>query len=139
MKHSKTYYPLRIKKKAVQMVAAGLLSEKEACQKFKINLKLLHEWQRCGSPPGYDEHQNINAMPKKKLSDKERIKQLEKQLKESQQQAKHEKLKREAYETMTVRRAIDIAEEEFNIKIEKKLGARVRLPNSPKNEAKTSW
>ena len=58
-------------------------------------------------------------MPKKKLSDKERIKQLEAQLKESQQQLKHAQLKQEAYKTM-----IDIAQEEFNIKIEKKSGAR---------------
>lgn len=42
----KTYYPLRTKKKAVQLVATGLLTEEEACQKFKISLKLLHEWQR---------------------------------------------------------------------------------------------
>lgn len=124
MKRSKTYYPLRTKKKAVQMVSAGLLSEKEACQKFKITLKLLHEWQRCGSPPGYDEHfiqphQNTNAMAKKKLSDKEKIKQLEQRLKDAERQAKYEKLKREGYETM-----IDIAEEEFNIKIKKKPGAK---------------
>jgi len=50
-------------------------------------------------------------MARKKLSDKEKIKLLEGQLKESQQQAKYEKLKREAYETM-----IQIAEEELDTK-----------------------
>lgn len=75
MKRSKTYYPVRVKKKAVQMVTAGLLSEKEACQKFKISLKLLHEWQRWYDKFFIQPYQNTNAMPKKKLSDKERIKQ----------------------------------------------------------------
>jgi hypothetical protein len=56
---------------------------------------------------------------KKKLSDKEKIKQLERQLKDTHQQLKYERLKGEAFETM-----IGIAEEEFNIKIEKKRGAR---------------
>jgi hypothetical protein len=135
MKRKKTYFPLRTKKKAVQLVAAGLLSEDQACNKFSISLKLLHEWQRCGSPPGHDRYfvqpyLNLEPMARKKLSDKEKIKLLESQLKESQQQAKYEKLKREAYETM-----IQIAEEELDIKIEKKSGAGRPAPNSPKNEA----
>jgi len=58
-------------------------------------------------------------MARKKLSDTEKIKLLERQLKESQQQAKYEKLKREAYESM-----IQIAEEGFDIRIEKKRGAK---------------
>lgn len=119
MKRSKNYYPVRVKKKAVQMISAGLLSEQQACQKYRITLKLLHEWQRWYDEYFIQPYQNTSTMPKKKLSDKERIKQLEAQLKESQKQAKYEKLKREAYETM-----IDIAQEEFNIKIEKKPGAR---------------
>ena len=56
----------------------------------------------------------------KKLTDKERIKQLQDQLKSTEQQLKHAKLKQEAYETM-----IGIAEEELNIKIRKKSGARL--------------
>ena len=58
-------------------------------------------------------------MSNKKLSDKEKIKKLEQQLKDTHQQLKYERLKSEAYETM-----IGIAEEEFDIKIEKKRGAR---------------
>jgi len=132
MKRQKPYYPLRTKKKAVQLVAAGLISELEACQKFKISIKLLHEWQRCGSPPGHDKffvqpHVNTDFVSKKKLSAKEKINKLEQQL-------KHERLKSEAYETM-----ISIAEEEFDIKIEKKRGAGHPVPDSPKNEAKVSF
>jgi hypothetical protein len=117
MKRQKPYYPLRTKKKAVQLVSIGFLTENQVCQKFKISIKLLHEWQCCGSPPGYDRyfvqpHVNTDFVSKKKLSDKEKIKKLEQQL-------KHEKLKSEAYETM-----ISIAEEEFDIKIEKKRGAK---------------
>lgn len=113
---------------------AGLLSEEEACQKFKISLKLLHQWQRCGSPPGYDRYfvqsyraanrQNPQSMSKKKLSDKEKIKKLEQQLKDAHQQLKYERLKSETWETM-----IGIADEEFNIKIEKKRGAGLPEPN----------
>ncbi|WPP50923.1 DUF1153 domain-containing protein [Catalinimonas niigatensis] len=119
MKRKKPYFPLKTKKKAVQLVSVGLLTEDQACQKFKISLKLLHEWQRWYDRYFVQPYQNPTAMARKKLSDKEKIKLLESQLKESQQQAKYEKLKREAYETM-----INIAEEEFNIQIEKKRGAR---------------
>ncbi|MEK6482611.1 DUF1153 domain-containing protein, partial [Catalinimonas sp. 4WD22] len=126
----KPYFPLRTKKKAVQFVATGLLSEEEACNKFSISLKLLHEWQRWYDRYFVQPYQNPDAMATKKLTDKEKIKLLERQLKESQQQAKYEKLKREAYETM-----INIAEEEFNIQIEKKRGAGRPAPDSPKNEA----
>ena len=124
MKRAKPYYPIRIKKQAVQMVAAELLSEDEACHKFRISRRLLHQWQRCGSPPGYDKffiqpYTNPKPMAKKKLTDQEKIEQLQKQLKESQQQLKYANLKKEAYETM-----IQIAEEELNITIEKKSGAR---------------
>ena len=41
-------------------------------------------------------------MAKRKLTDKEEIEQLQKQLKETQQQLKYANLKKEAYETMTV-------------------------------------
>ena len=34
LNRAKPYYPIRIKKQAVQIVAAGLLSEDEACQRF---------------------------------------------------------------------------------------------------------
>ena len=55
----------------------------------------------------------------KKLTDKEKIKQLQDQLKATEQQLKHAKLRQEAYETM-----IGIAEEELNISIRKKSGAK---------------
>lgn len=58
------------------------------------------------------------TLAKKKLSDKEKIEQLQKQLKESQQQLKYEKLKSKALDKM-----IDIAEEDLNISIRKKRGA----------------
>lgn len=98
---------------------AGLLSEEEACQKFKISLKLLHQWQRWYDTYFVQPYQNPQSMSKKKLSDKEKIKKLEQQLKDTHQQLKYERLKSEAWETM-----IGIAEEEFDIKIEKKRGAR---------------
>ena len=76
MKREKPYYPVRTKKKAVQMVAAGLLSEAEACQKFRINLKLLHQWQRWHYQYFLQPLLNPKPMAKKKLSDQEKIEQL---------------------------------------------------------------
>lgn len=58
-------------------------------------------------------------MAKKKLTDKEKIKQLQDRVKSSEQQLKYAQLKQEAYET-----AISIAEEKLNIKITKKSGVR---------------
>jgi hypothetical protein len=119
MKRKKPYYPLRTKKKAVQLVAAGLLTEEQACSKFRITLKLLHLWQRWYDRYFVQPYQNPQSMGRKKLSDKEKIKKLEQQLKDTHQQLKYERLKSEAFETM-----IGIAEEEFKIKIEKKRGAK---------------
>ncbi|MEM9832751.1 MAG: hypothetical protein AAF944_19120 [Bacteroidota bacterium] len=119
MKRAKPYYPIRIKKQAVQMVAAELLSEDEACHKFKISRRLLHQWQRWHDKFFIQPHLNPQPMAKKKLTDQEKIEQLQKQLKETQQQLKYANLKKEAYETM-----IQVAEEELNITIEKKSGAK---------------
>ena len=46
MKRTKPYYSIKTKKRAVQMVAAGLLTEEQACLKFKINCRLLRQWQQ---------------------------------------------------------------------------------------------
>lgn len=119
MKRSKPYYPIRLKKQAVQMVAADLLSEEEACQKFKISRRLLHQWQCWYDKFFVQPHINPQPMAKKKLTDQEKIERLQKQLKETQQQLKYANLKKEAYETM-----IQVAEEEFDITIEKKRGAK---------------
>ena len=119
MKHAKPYYPIRLKKQAVQMVAAERLSEDEACHKFKISRRLLHQWQCWYDNFFIQPYTNPKPMAKKKLSDKEKIEQLQKQLKETQQQLKYANLKKVAYETM-----IQVAEEELNITIEKKSGAR---------------
>ncbi|MEQ9438663.1 MAG: IS3 family transposase [Cyclobacteriaceae bacterium] len=78
MKRSKPYYPIRIKKQAVQMVAAELLSEDEACRKFKISRTLLHQWQRWHDTFFIQPHLNSQPMAKKKLSDQEKIEQLQK-------------------------------------------------------------
>ena len=106
MKRGKPYYSLKTKKQAVQMVAAGLLSEDEACLKFRINRTLLHQWQCWYDKFFVQPLQNPEPMAKRKLTDQEKIKQLKQRLKDSEQQLKYEKLKREGYETM-----IDIAEE----------------------------
>ena len=53
--------------------------------------------------------------PKKKMSDQERIKQLEKQLKNTQKALKEAELKNKLLDTM-----IDIAEEKFEVPVRKK-------------------
>jgi hypothetical protein len=119
MRRKKPYYSLKTKKQAVQMVAAGLLSEDEVFQKHKISRTLLHQWQHWYDKFFIQPLQNPEPMAKRKLTDQEKIKQLEQRLKDAEQQAKYEKLKREGYETM-----MKIAEEEFNIKFRKKSGAK---------------
>ena len=134
MKRTKPYHPIRMKKQAVQMVAAGLLSEEQACQKFKISRRLLRQWQRWYDSFFLQPQTDPDPMAKKNLSDKEKIKQLLDQLKSTEQQLKYAQLKQEAYET-----AISIAEEELNIKITKKSGAGPPGPNRPTNEKQASF
>ena len=118
MKRAKPYYPIRLKKQAVQMVAAELLSEDEACRKFKISRRLLHQWQRWHDKFFIQPHLTPQPMAKKKPTDQKKIEQLQKQLKETQQQLKYEKLRSKALDIM-----IDVAEEDLNIVIRKKRGA----------------
>jgi transposase len=127
MKREKPYYSLKAKKQAVQLVAAGLLSEDEACQKYKISLTLLYQWQKWYDKFFIQPHLNPEPMAKKKLTDQEKIKQLEQRLKDAEQQLKYEKLKSKALDKM-----IDIAEEDLNIKIRKKPGAGVATPGQSK-------
>ena len=88
MKRTKPYYSLRTKKRAVQMVAAGLLTEEQACIKFKISRRLLHQWQQWYA--SFFLHPRTKPDPMaKKLTDKEKIKQLQDQLKATEQQLKH--------------------------------------------------
>ncbi len=57
-------------------------------------------------------------MAKRKHPDQEKIEKLQKQLKESQEQLKHEKLRSKVLDKL-----IDVAEEDLNISIRKKRGA----------------
>lgn len=129
MNRTKPYYPIRLKKQAVQMVAAGLLTEDQACQKFKISRSLLRQWQRWYDHFFLQPQTDPDPMAKKKLTDQEKIEQLQKQLKETQQQLKYEKLRSKAFDTM-----IDVAEEDLNIIIRKKSGAGHPVPNRPKSK-----
>ncbi|MEK6482592.1 DUF1153 domain-containing protein, partial [Catalinimonas sp. 4WD22] len=119
------YYSLRTKKQAVQYVQAGLLSEEQACHKYHISSKLLYQWMRWHEKYFVQPHINLDIMAQKKsktkadLKDKQKIKELEKQLKLMKKENELAQLKAEAYKTM-----IEVAEEEFNIKIGKKPGAR---------------
>ena len=99
------------------MVETGLLTEEQACQKYKISRRLLL-WKQWYERFFAHSSQNSNPMANKKLTDKEKIKQLQDQLKATEQQLKYEKLRSKAFDTM-----IDVAEEELNISIRKKSGA----------------
>ncbi|WPP48702.1 DUF1153 domain-containing protein [Catalinimonas niigatensis] len=124
------YYPVKTKKQAVQYVQVGLLSEEQACHKYHISSKLLHQWMRWHEkffvqPQWRPPHNNLDIMAQKKsktkadLKDKQKIKELEKQLKLMKKENELAQLKAEAYKTM-----IEVAEEHFNIKIGKKSGAK---------------
>ena len=117
-KEKKSYWPVAFRWKLIQELAAGLINEQQACEKYGITVILIRQWRK----QYYDRKilplQNIQPM-KRKQSQTEKIKELEKQLKQTQKALQDEKVKSRAYEIM-----VDIAEKELSISIRKKSGAK---------------
>ena len=84
------------------MVAAGLLTEDQACQKYEISRRLLRQWQQWYDHFFLQPQTDSDPMAKNRLTDKEKIKQLQDRLKSTEQQLKYEKLRSKAFDTMTV-------------------------------------
>ncbi len=117
-REKKSYYPVAFRWKLIQELAAELLTEQQACEKYGITLILIRKWRK-------QYHQRkiqplLTTQPmKRKQSHAEKIKALERQLKQTQKALQDEKVKSRAYEIM-----IDIAEQELNIPVRKKSGAK---------------
>ena len=110
------YYPVKFRWTLLQQIEVGLLDEQQVCEKYGITLILIRKWRRQYYKRYLQPPQNARPM-KKKQSQAEKIKALEKQLMETQKALEDEKLKSRAYEIM-----IDIAENELNIPVRKKPG-----------------
>lgn len=117
-KEKKSYYPVAFRWRVVQEIAADLLTEKQACEKYGITLILIRKWRKQYYERKIQPLQTTQSMSRKQ-SQTEKIKALEKQLKQTQQALQDEKVKSRAYEIM-----IEVAEEELNIPVRKKPGAK---------------
>ena len=117
-KEKKLYWPVAFQWRVIQQIDAELLTEQQACEKYGITIILIRQWRKQYLQRKILPLQNIQPM-KRKQSQTEKIKELEKQLKQTQKALQDEKVKSRAYEIM-----IEVAEEELNIPVRKKPGAR---------------
>lgn len=117
-KEEKSYWPVAFRWKLVQEIAAGLITEEQACEKYGITAILIRKWCK--------QHHQRKILPlltnqpmSRKQSQAEKIIALEKQLKQTQKALQDEKVKSRAYQIM-----IEVAEEELKIPVRKKPGAK---------------
>ena len=110
-KEKKSYWPVAFRWKVIQLIDAGLLDDRHACEKYEITAILIRKWRK-----QYHERKIqplLTTQPMKRNQNQtEKIKALEKQLKQTQKALQDEKVKSRAYEIM-----IDIAEQELNIPV----------------------
>ncbi len=110
------------RKRAVQYWLLGLKTEQQLFQQYGLNRNLLWNcrrwyWQHFEKP--YRSLPKLRVMRSKEKALMERIKQLEKKNKELEKALDWEQIKSLAFETM-----IQIAEDELDITIKKKPGAK---------------
>ncbi len=93
------YYVIKFRWEILQQIEVGILDERQACEKYGISLILIRKWRR----QNHKRHLQPQLTPKpmkRKQSQTEKIKALEKQLEETQKALEEEKLKSRAYEIM---------------------------------------
>lgn len=114
----KVHYRSNFRRKVAQEVIAGLLTQQQAAEKYNISVNLVREWIRWYKRNYIEPH--LTMKPKKSSSkDKDRIKQLEKQLQETQKALRESELKNKLLDEM-----INIAETEYDVPVRKKSGSR---------------
>jgi transposase-like protein len=110
------YWPVAFRWKLIQEIAAGLIDEQRACDKYGITVILIRKWRK-----QYYERKIqplLTTQPmNQRQSQTKKINALEKQLKHTQKVLQDEKVKSRAYEIM-----IEVAEQKFNIPVRKKHG-----------------
>ena len=112
----RTNYPAFWKRKIVEVVLCGLLSEQQACEKYNLSAKKLRQWYAWYHK---NRHFALSKAQTMKNSGKDRITELEAQLAAAQNKIKELELQKTKLETV-----LKIAEKEFDIDIEKKSGSK---------------
>ena len=131
MQHSSRFYKNRristlVRKRAIQYFLSGIKSEKQIHQQYGTDRILLWKWRRWYWQHFEQPHLSPYLSPSKtvQMRSKEkalrdRIKALEKEKKELEKALDWERIKSETFETM-----IRIAEDELELPIRKKPGAK---------------
>jgi transposase len=112
----KSHFPYRLRRRIIEKIMVGFLTERQACDKYEITLKLIRQWRRSYYKYRILPHLNTSNMKPKK-NQAEEIKTLKAKLAAAEKAYEDEKIKARAYEIM-----INIAEEQFDIPIRKKSG-----------------
>ena len=99
-------------------LAEGLLTDDQAIDKYQLSPKLLRQWRKWRHLHILKKY-NPRTVSKPKKSDAQKIKELERQLKEKDKALKWQTLRADTLDKM-----IDISEEMLNIKIRKKPGSK---------------
>ncbi|MGB3780795.1 MAG: hypothetical protein WA960_20700 [Tunicatimonas sp.] len=120
-REEKSYYPVAFRWKLIQELAAELLTERQACEKYGITLILIRKWRKQYYQRKIQPLLTTQPMKRKQnQSDRlaaEEIKTLKTKLLALEKQNKQLRLEAYAHKTM-----VDIAEKELNISIRKKSG-----------------
>lgn len=102
----------------VESFVSGSCTQYFLCKKYSLSRTLIRNWVRIFAPD-YKPELVASSMGKKVLSESEEILSLKRALREKTLELKREKMRGDFYETM-----VDVAEEQFNIAIRKKAGAK---------------
>lgn len=111
-------YPEELKKRLVQEVESGRLSQRAVERTYKINRKTIDSWITQFSLLPLKRN-GLIAKPMKEPNENSKIKRLSKQVLELQKALEKANLKIDGLETL-----IQVSEEELKIKIRKKHGAK---------------
>jgi transposase len=115
-KAENSYFPYRFRRITIEKIMLGFLTERQACEKYGLSLKLIRQWRRSYYKHRILPHLTTSPMKSKK-SQNEDIKTLKARLASAEKAYEEEKIKARAYEIM-----INIAEEQFDLPIRKKCG-----------------
>ena len=120
-REEKSYYPVAFRWKLIQELAAELLTERLACEKYGITLILIRKWRKQYYQRKIQPLLTTQPMKRKQNQPDrlaaEEIKTLKTKLLALEKQNKQLRLEAYAHKTM-----VDIAEKELNISIRKKSG-----------------
>lgn len=115
----KPHYRSDFRRKVAQEVVSGILTQQLAAEKYSVSVKLVRQWIRWYKRNYIEPHLKPMKPKQSNTKEKDRIQQLEKQLKEAQKALRESELKNKLLDEM-----INFAEDEFNVPVRKKAGSR---------------